>query len=124
MKYKIDIEEFLRKNNLTQTQLGDYLGIGQPQISGICHGKPIARKHIEKILENKEWDLTMITEDTSKRKGDDVIMSREVFDLIKQQTDTILSQQRTIENLSNKRGDVQMEDNADYADVSGSDLER
>lgn len=38
MKYKIDIEEFLRKNNLTQTQLGDYLGIGQPQISGICHG--------------------------------------------------------------------------------------
>lgn len=50
MKYKIDIEEFLRKNNLTQTQLGDYLGIGQPQISGICHGKPIAQKHIEKNL--------------------------------------------------------------------------
>lgn len=51
MKYKIDIEEFLRKNNLTQTQLGDYLGIGQPQISGICHGKPIAQKHIENIPE-------------------------------------------------------------------------
>ena len=123
MKYKIDIEEFLRKNNLTQTQLGDYLGIGQPQISGICHGKPIAQKHIEKILENEEWDLSMVTEDSSKKKRDDVIMSREVFELLKQQTDTILSQQRTIETLSNKGGGVRPEDNADYAAASGSDLE-
>ena len=124
MKYKIDIEEFLRKNNLTQTQLGDYLGIGQPQISGICHGKLIAQKHIEKILENEEWDLSMVTEDSSKKKRDDVIMSREVFELLKQQTDTILSQQRTIETLSNKGGGVRPEDNADYAAASGSDLER
>lgn len=124
MKYKIDIEEFLRKNKMTQTQLGDYLGIGQPQISAACNGKPLAYKHIEKILENKEWDLSMITEDTSKKKRDDVVMSREVFELLKQQTDTILSQQRTIETLSNKRGGVQLEDSVDYAAASGSDLER
>lgn len=86
--------------------------------------KPIAQKHIEKILENEEWDLSMVTEDSSKKKRDDVIMSREVFELLKQQTDTILSQQRTIETLSNKGGGVRPEDNADYAAASGSDLER
>ena len=37
---------------------------------------------------------------------------------------TILSQQRTIETLSNKGGGVRLEGNADYAAASGSDLER
>ncbi len=39
-------------------------------------------------------------------QNDTITMSREVFDLLKSQSDTILSQQRTIENLSKKIPDT------------------
>ena len=121
MKYKIDMEEFLSKNGMKQKTLADILDVPPSYISDACKGKTFSQKQIQKILEHKEWDLSMITE---VKRGNDVVMSREVFELIKQQTDTILSQQRTIETLSTKGGGARLEDSVDYADASGSDLER
>lgn len=54
-------------------------------------------------------------------KSDNITLSREVFDLIKNQSETILSQQKTIENLVSKVKDsiVPREGNAMNADAAG-----
>lgn len=50
-----------------------------------------------------------------------ITMPREVFDQIAKLTETVVSQQRVIESLSetNKKTTAQMGDNADNADVKG-----
>lgn len=54
-------------------------------------------------------------------KSDNITLSREVFDLIKNQAEAILSQQKTIETLASKVKDstVPREGNAMNADAAG-----
>ena len=54
-------------------------------------------------------------------KSDNITLSREVFDLIKNQAEAILSQQKTIENLASKVKEpiVPQEGNAMNADAAG-----
>lgn len=54
-------------------------------------------------------------------KSDNITLSREVFDLIKNQAEAILSQQRTIENLASKVKEpiAPQEGNAMNADAAG-----
>ena len=78
---------------------------------------------------NKSWVLTgdgeMLKNNDlgiqKKDKSDNITLSREVFDLIKNQAEAILSQQKTIETLASKVKEpiVPQEGNAMNADAAG-----
>ena len=59
-----DIKEFRKINKITQSELAEYLCIGQPFISQIEKGiRPMPSEYISKLLANKEWDTSMFTND-------------------------------------------------------------
>ena len=102
--YTIDLEEFIIKNNLTQQELADILGVKQSHISNVVRGKSkLSSKRILELLQAGKYDTSMIKEvKKNQNLADDTItMSREVFDLIRSQQRTIESQQ---EELKTYRG--------------------
>lgn len=60
---RIDLKAFRKANNLTQEQLGDYLGIKKSFISTIESGKdPMPKVKLSKLLSNPfGWDTSMLT---------------------------------------------------------------
>ena len=60
----IDIKAFRKANNLSQNQLGDYLGIDKGFISAIEHGKSkFPKAKLTLLLNNPHnWDISMLTE--------------------------------------------------------------
>lgn len=99
--YTIDLEEFIIKNNLTQQELADILGVSQPYINNVVKGKSkLSSKKILELLQAGKYDTSMIKEVKKNQNlaDDAVTMSREVFNSIQQLVDTINSQQRTIES--------------------------
>lgn len=60
----IDIKAFRKANNLTQNQLGDYLGIDKGFISAIEHGKSkFPKAKLTLLLNNPHnWDTSMLTQ--------------------------------------------------------------
>lgn len=60
----IDIKAFRKSNNLTQTDLGDYLGCTKAFISAIEKGlRPLPDEMYSKMIDNpKNWDISMLTE--------------------------------------------------------------
>jgi transcriptional regulator with XRE-family HTH domain len=61
---RIDLKAFRKVNNLTQEQLGDYLGIKKSFISTIESGKdPMPKAKLSKLLNNPyNWDTSMLTQ--------------------------------------------------------------
>ena len=98
----IDIKEFRRVNNMTQTALAEYLGITQAFVSNMeADRDTIPEKYIRKILEDPNVDSSMFArkekrEITQVPSIEDVKMPREVFEKIAQLIDTVCSQQGTI----------------------------
>lgn len=123
--YTIDLEEFIIKNNLTQQELADILGVSQPYINNVVKGKSkLSSKKIQELLQAGKYDTSMIKEvkKNSNLADDSVTMSREVFNSIQQLVDTINSQQRTIESQQEelktyRGGTVQKGEPAVNADV-------
>ena len=122
--YKIGLQNFIKKNKLTQKGLAKILGVGQPFISQIIKGKShLSSEKIEFLLNAGEYDTSMIMEvSADDLPSDTVTMSREVFDSIQKLIDTINSQQRTIESQqrmieNNVGGDAQEADPAGSADA-------
>lgn len=122
--YIIDLELFLIKNKMKQIDLAQYLGLTQSYVSAWVNPKrpvKMPQKHIQKILDAKCFDVSMIQEVKKTRKTtnpqDSVSMDREVFDLLKNQSETILSQQRTIEMLAGKGESARPADHAGCADA-------
>lgn len=67
----IDLKLFRRVNKITQSELADYLGIGQPFISQIEKGgRPMPPEYISKLLANKQWDTSMLTGEGEMLKTD------------------------------------------------------
>jgi transcriptional regulator with XRE-family HTH domain len=60
----IDIKAFRKSNNLTQTDLGDYLGCTKAFISAIEKGlRPLPDEMYSKMIDNpNNWDISMLTE--------------------------------------------------------------
>lgn len=59
----IDIKAFRKSNNLTQTELGDYLGCTKAFISAIEKGlRPLPDEMYSKLIDNPHnWDTSMLT---------------------------------------------------------------
>jgi transcriptional regulator with XRE-family HTH domain len=64
-----DLKEFRIVNNLTQTQLGDYLGVLKGFISKIENGKDkLPESKFRKLINNPNgWDTSMLTQSTEVR---------------------------------------------------------
>ena len=123
--YVIDLEKFLEKNNFTQKEFADLIGVNKNFISSIVKGKEkFPQKRIKALLDADIYDTSMIKEvkKNSNLADDAVTMSREVFNSIQQLVDTINSQQRTIESQQEelktyRGGTVQKGEPAASADV-------
>lgn len=84
----IDIKAFRKSNNLTQTQLGDYLECTKAFISAIEKGlRPIPDEMYSKLLDNPYgWDVSMLTQPenpmTDEPKADALVdyLTRKVSD--------------------------------------------
>lgn len=128
------IKEIQSSKLMNQKEFAKLIHVNQPDLSSYLSGKkPFGMTLINRIsLElsiNKEWLLTgegeMLLSNTPKiyneDKSDNITLSREIFDLIKNQAETILSQQKTIENLASKVKEsiVPQEGNAMNADAAG-----
>lgn len=115
--------QYLVYKGITENKATVECGLSNGLIGQAKRGKSdLGEKATEKILNkyqelSKVWLLTgegkmLNTEtkkSTSKDEEDTVTMSREVFDQITKLTETVLSQQRTIEELVAKKGsDVHM----------------
>ena len=109
------IDTLLDELNLNPKSFADSIGLDRPQaIYDIQKGKTksISSSMVNKILSvypqfNMFWLLTgngPMLKDSAfiSTATDQISMPKEVFDLIKSQQETLLSQQRTIETLTKK----------------------
>lgn len=60
----IDLKAFRKANNLTQTEVGDYLGVQKAFISAVENGKSkLPREKYTLLLQNpNNWDVSMLTQ--------------------------------------------------------------
>lgn len=116
------------------------IGVAQTSFNAILNGAEPKFSTLSKILEaipniNAEWlitgkgDMLNKTEFDEKIKPGDIetiTMPREVFDQISKLTETVFSQQKTIEILTetNKKIVVQGDGNVTCADASGSGIQK
>lgn len=131
-----DLQRFLKEKEYTQKELAELLSCAQPYISAILSGKKrfseekinlLKKKfgNIESyIIEVDEMPNFSKSNSSKYNQKEEVIISRDILDLLKMQSETILSQQRTIEKMTDKKMTVRKGGNAECADVSGSDLEK
>lgn len=65
----VDIKAFRKANNLTQSELGDYLGCTKAFISTIEKGnRPFPSEMYSKLLTNSlNWDITMLSQPAEAR---------------------------------------------------------
>lgn len=69
----IDLKLFRKVNKITQMELADYLGIGQPFVSQMEKGgRPVPVECISKLLAHKNWDTSMLTVKGDKPKSNRV----------------------------------------------------
>lgn len=130
----IDIKLFRKDNNLSQIELASILGCTQGFISSIERNKrPVPDNIITKLLSIGKFNTKHLIQENSNELeevksniNDEVKMSREVFDVLKNLSETVLSQQRTIEQIHSEKEKTiaQQESNVICASASGSDLVR
>lgn len=104
MTYKdLDIKKIRINLGLSQEDLAIKLGVSIRTVQNWEAGKVIPKsKHaILRELTNGNKNNEIINNQIEECNNDDVVViSREVFNQISKLTETVLSQQRTIENLS------------------------
>ena len=128
----IDIKLFRKDNKLSQVELAEIIGCTQGFISNLEQKRrPIPDSIITKLLSTNKYNTRYLLQDQVESKkeeknetNDEVTMSREVFNVLKNLSETVLSQQRTIEQMyiEKEKSNAHQESNARCADVSGSDL--
>ncbi len=150
-----DLQRFLKEKKYTQKELAGLLSCTQPYLSAVLAGKKRFSEDRLKLIQSYFGNIdSYITEveDTPNNpspslnkynQGEEVIINRNILDLLQAQSEailsqqrtmekmiddkmiqseTMLSQQRTIENMVAKKTNVQEDENVGCAGVSGSDL--
>jgi len=85
-----DIEKFIKEKKITQKELANVLGVSQPFISQIKDGKRELPSNKKKLLKKKFGDISAyIVKQSAYAKPKKVDLA-----------ETVASQQKTIENLS------------------------
>ncbi|MBQ7823299.1 MAG: helix-turn-helix transcriptional regulator [Bacteroidaceae bacterium] len=122
-----DLKAFRKKYKLKQVDMAKLFGCVQGNISAIETGKKKLEEYQARIIEEKygkevleefavckdfkeikapylvaEEEPVYKTKNPEILAGDSVTIPREVFDQIARLTETVLSQQKTIENLTSK----------------------
>lgn len=126
----VDIKLFRKDNNLSQVELAEISGCTQGFISSLERKKrPVPDSIITKLISLEKYNIRYLVSNESQTSNkevskfnDEVKMSREVFDVLKNLSETVLSQQRTIEHIEYKKTHVLQGDNAECADASVLDL--
>lgn len=104
-----DLKRFRKENNLTQKQLAEYLNVTQGFVSQIEKGaSQLPERYISKILEDNLYKISdnelkeELNNNINNRVGhldeDGILVSREAWNIIKDQITTIQSQQSTIQS--------------------------
>ena len=99
----IDLKAFRKANNLTQTDVGDYLGCTKAFISTIEKGnRPLPSEMLSKLLDNtKGWDVSMLVQS-------DVIVAEKVTTesvLVTELRSQIEILQAKVDNLNQELGE-------------------
>ncbi len=99
--------------NLKQVEIAEKIGVKNTYLSDVINGRaPLSELFTDKLVTafsvNKEYLNTgegeMFLGETKKNESKEIVsMSREVFDQITRLTETVLSQQRTIESMQEER---------------------
>ena len=98
---------YIKETNSSQSKFEKSAGLSNGYINNLKSSP--STKILQKIISsnpslNKDWLITgegdMISEN-DKNSSEEVTMSREVFDTISKLTETVLTQQRTIESMQN-----------------------
>lgn len=107
--YSTDFEEFVVVNNIKKKTLAEYLNVSAAFITQLVQGiREVPQDKLALIKAVPYWNTDMLDR-RQKGRGDravvdsveeDVTLSREVFEQIKQLTETIAAQQRTISLLT------------------------
>lgn len=112
------LREYFKNEGITQEQIATQTGVSQAYINVLLNnkkqfGKKQAQKWADIFGISPQWLLTgegeMLKPSEVKKEASpsgDVFMSREVFDQISRLTETVLSQQKTIEFLSREKTDT------------------
>lgn len=99
----IDLKAFRKANNLTQTDVGDYLGCTKAFISTIEKGnRPLPSEMLSKLLNSTNgWDISMLTQSEVAVMGKPVAEDALVAELRSQ----IEALQNKVDNLNRELGE-------------------
>ncbi|WP_287644328.1 helix-turn-helix transcriptional regulator [Bacteroides sp.] len=139
MTVKERLIDFIKYKGLSQSRFESQVGLSNGYVNNIR--KSISPEKLQSITLifpelNTEWLLTGRGEKVKETQPQiptpnysipsGVFIPQDTYDIIKQQAETICSQQRLIEELQSERKKMHVLQggNAKCADVSGSDLEK
>ena len=58
---RIDLKAFRKANKISQLDLADFFGVGQPFISQVEKGdRPLPKEYISRLLAHSSWDTSML----------------------------------------------------------------
>lgn len=124
------LKDFFAQKGIMQEDIAKELGVSQAYVSSMLNGKPFGKNAAKKWGElygiQSSWLLTgegdMLKEvndsnETRTISNDDVVVSREAWDMIKDQITTIQSQQSTIQSQQRLIEQLHKKTNGDTAEA-------
>lgn len=127
-----DLKLFRKQNNLTQDELGEYLGIKKSFISRIENGfHKLPHEKLSKLLENNlGWDVSALLTSSESEEvyststGFESIVPAEVVEAIKEEVAQEVAQAESVPILSEDLSTATDIDIRSYIDENGDELER
>lgn len=110
MPVKDRLKKFLKHEGISERRFASLIGVSSSYVSSMSQS--LQPDKLQRIIMqfpdlNAGWLMTgegdmlkSSTQNTQTSISDEVVMSREIFDQISRLTETVLSQQRTIESLT------------------------
>ena len=97
----IDLKAFRKANKISQVELAEYLGVGQPFISQIEKGtRPFPEEYISTLSAHPTWDTSMLTQGSSESQ---ILAWMDTLNASRKREITPEMLQRAIENTLNPK---------------------